>query len=1080
MKQVKLFLAALLFFTVSALNAQNIKITGVVSDATNGEAIPFASITLKGTTTGVSADENGNFAITAPTSGTLIFSSIGFNNQEITINGKLVINAALSPDAVALDNVVVVAYGTAKKESLTGAVSAVNSKSIEKRAVSNVASVLEGQASGVQVNNSYGEPGKDPDIRIRGFTSVNGSNTPLYVVDGVPYGGNMSDLNAQDIESISVLKDAASAALYGNRAANGVILITTKKGKSDKINLRASITQGVYNRGIAEYERIGADDWMEVMWKGYRNSLLLDSKKYPTKEAANAQASKALVDTYLKYNIYNKPNDQLFDANGKLTAQMLGGYSDDLDWYEDIERLGWRQDYVISADAATEKTSYFFSAGYLNEKGYVTTSDFQRFTGRANVTITPKKWLRAGLNISASHQISNNTSGSAGDASSYTNPFMFARQIAPIYPVHLHDMATGDYVLDAFGNKQYDGGTENERPQYLNRHVTWENELNMDKTYRNTVNGQAFMDIKFLKDFTFSIKGDINLNNQENQTYDNATIGNGNGNAGRAKRIIQRLKNYNFQQQLMWKKEFGKHNVDVLLGHENYSWNRSYLYGYKTTEILEGGTDMINFTNITSLYDYVDSYKTESYLARARYNYDNKYFFDASFRRDGSSRFHPDNRWGNFWSAGGSWIITRENFMENTKGWLDMLKLRASYGEVGNDAGAGYYGYMNLVEIDQNANLGALYLKQNEAYNIKWETTTSFGIALETRLFDRLNLSVEYFDKRSKDLLFDVYLPLSSGATSTTNAEATLTQNLGTVSNSGVEINFDIDAIRTKNWKWNIGFNATALNNKIKKLPEANRKEGIINGTKKYMEGHGIYDFWLYQYVGVDQMTGQSLYLIDTDKYYTGSDKEVGKSPVPSEYVQTVNGTAYTTYTTYSKKDWSGSVIPKIYGSINTSLSWKNLDLSVLCTYALGGKTLDYSYKSLMGVSKTPSANHKDILKSWDGAPEGMTETSTNRIDPNGVPQINFTNDTYNNATSSRFLQNGSYFVIKNVTLSYRLPAKICNKIDLSNVAFNFGIDNLATFTKLKGMNPQQSFSGTNDNAFVSARVFSLGININL
>lgn len=540
--------------------------------------------------------KNGNYAITAPHNGTLIFSSIGYKDLSIDISGQIVINATISPNAVSLDDIVVVAYGTAKKESLTGAVTAVNSKAIEKRALSNVASVLEGQASGVQVNNSYGEPGKDPDIRIRGFTSVNGSNTPLYIVDGVPFGGNMSDLNAQDIESISVLKDAASAALYGNRAANGVILITTKKGKSDKINLRINVTQGVYNRGIAEYDRLSADDWMETMWLGYRNSLLLDSKKYPTTESANAQASSALIDTYLKYNIYDKANGEVFDSNGKLNAKMRNGYSDDLDWYKDIERLGWRQDYIISADGASEKASYFISAGYLNEKGYVTTSDFQRFTGRANVSITPRKWIKAGLNLAASHQISNNTTGDAGNSANFTNPFMFARNIAPIYPVHLHNMETGEYILDSNGNKQYDGGGKYSRPQYLDRHVTWENELNMDKTFRNTMNGQAFVDIKFLKDFTFSIKGDISLRNSENQSYDNAIIGNGQGNQGRAKREINRYKNYNFQQQLNWNRSFNKHNVEVLLGHENYSWNRSYLYGYKTTETFEGGTNLVNFT----------------------------------------------------------------------------------------------------------------------------------------------------------------------------------------------------------------------------------------------------------------------------------------------------------------------------------------------------------------------------------------------------------------------------------------------------------------------------------------------------
>lgn len=999
--------------------------------------------------------------------------------EEVAIAPKMVIS--LKNDARAIDEVVVVAYGTAKKSSLTGAVSSVDSKAIEMRPVSSVAGVLEGQAAGIQVNNTYGQPGSDPTIRIRGFSSVNGSNDPLYVLDGVPFGGNISDLNANDIESISVLKDAASSALFGNRASNGVILITTKRGRSERLSVNATINQGLYNRGIPEYDRMGADDFMETMWKGYRNSLMSgQADKYPTEALANAQASKTLISDLLIYNIYNKGAQELFDSNGKLVAgaKVLDGYAGDLDWYKDIERLGHRQDYSINADASTEKANYFFSLGYLDEKGYVKTSDFQRFNARANINITPRKWFKTGVTLAASHQVSNSTAGSADDASSFVNPFYFARNMAPIYPVHLHK-ANGEYELDENGNIQYDGGSELARPQNVGRHVVWENGLDLDRTYRTTLQGQAYATVNFLKDFSFTVRGDLNLRNSENQGYENPIIGNGQGNKGRAKRVMYRYKNYTFQQQLSWDKSFGKHHVDVLVGHENYSYNYGYTYGYKTTQTFSGNTELVNFTNITSLTGYQNDYRTESYLSRARYNYNSKYFAEASFRRDGSSRFHPDNRWGNFWSVGGSWMISQEKFMENTQKAISSLKLRASYGEVGNDAGVGYYGYMALYGMTQNNNLGAAYKTQNDAYDIKWETSSSFGVALEGRFYDRVNLSLEYFDKRSQDLLFDVQLPLSAGATSATSASATVSKNLGSISNRGFEITMDVDAIQKKDWRWNIGLNATFLKNKILKLPEQNRTEGIISGTKKYMEGHGIYDYWMYQYVGVDQMTGNCLYQPDLDKYYIG-DAVGGKSELPAEYVVQIGDKYYTTYTTYARKDWSGSAIPKVNGSISSSLSYKNLTLSVLMTYALGGKTIDYSYQSLMGVTSNPSALHKDLLNSWNGAPEGMTENSPNRIDPNGIPVVDFDRSSKNNATSSRFLQDGSYLVIKNVNLSYSFPKVLVRKIDLSGLSINASIENLATFTHLKGMNPQQSFAGTNDNAFVTARVFSLGINIKL
>lgn len=1081
MKRIVLLLA---FFAIgmNILWAQTRDITGSVTSADDGGSMPGVSISVKGTSMGTITDMNGKYSIKVPNdTKTLVFSFVGMTTQEITIGNQTTINVQLKSEDVTVDEVVIVAYGTAKKESLTGAISTVNSKSIESRPVSSVSGVLEGKAAGVQVNNTYGEPGSDATIRIRGFSSVNGSNAPLYVVDGVPYGGNVSDMNPQDIENITVLKDAASSALYGNRASNGVILITTKKGKTDGVGLRVNINQGVYNRGLKEYDRLGADDYMEVMWKGYRNNLMTaQAAKYPTAELAGAEASKSLVSNTLKYNIYNKPEAELFDANGKLVAgaQVHSGYND-LDWYKDIERLGHRQDYTVSGEGASSKSNYFFSTGYLDEKGYVESSDFKRFTGRTNINITPKKWIKAGLSLAGSHQISNNSTGDAESATAFINPFYYARNVAPIYPVYLHDMTTGEYVLDANGAKQFDRGSLYARPQNLDRHIVWETQLNMDKTYRNTLQSQVFMDINFLNDFTFSLKGDMNTRATERQTYNNATIGDGAGNSGRASRTFYRYKIYTLQQQLNWNKAIDLHNVDLFAGHESYNYNYAYTYGYKTTETFEGGTELINFTNITSLDGYQNNYRTESYLSRARYNYDNKYFAEASFRRDGSSRFYKDNRWGNFWSTGASWTISKEEFMAPLQDQVNMLKLRASYGEVGNDASVDYYGYMALYAMEQNANVGAAFKTQNEALDIQWETSSSFGVALEGTFFNRANLSLEYFDKRSQDLLFDIYLPLSAGGTSTSTAEATITKNLGSVSNRGLELIFDIDVVKTKDLKWNLGINATTLTNKIVTLPEQNREEGIVSGTKKYMEGHGIYDFWMFQFEGVDQMTGRALYQPDLERYYIGEAVE-GKTQFPAAYLVQIGDKNYSTYTTYAAKDWSGSAIPDLFGSFSTSLSYKSFDLSMICTYSLGGKTLDYSYQSLMSVSATPHAIHSDVLNAWDGVPAGMTETSADRIDPNGVPVINYGLSTFNDALSTRFLQDASYLVIKNIGLNYNFSKNFTNRLDISNLSASLSVENLATFTKMRGMNPQQSYAGTNNNAFVTARVFSLGINIKL
>jgi len=1069
--------------------AQDVRVNGVVVDE-NGEPVYGVSVIAKNTPNiGTVTATDGTFHLTVPSASTVLnFKYLGLTEQDVQVIPGQLMRIVMSPSEQALEEVVVsVAYGVSKKIALTGAVNSIDAKEIENRPVTSVSAVLEG-ALGMRVNNTYGQPGSSPDVQIRGITSVNGSNAPLYIVDGVPFGGNISDLNPQDIESVSVLKDAASSALYGARASNGVILMTTKKGRSETPNIRMTVKQGFYERGMKDYDTMNADEFMESMFIGYRNNLMSTiPNTYPTIETANAKAQSSLISDLLKYNIYNKSDDALFEANGKLVsdARILDGYKNDLDWYSPIERKGYRQEYTLSGDGATSKANYFFSAGYLDEKGYFNNSGFQRFTGRSKVNVSPKKWINAGFSLSGSYQVTDRTNGNV-DAS-FTNPFMFARSIAPIYPVHLHNMQTGEYLLDEAGNEQYDTGSLYARPQFLARHVIWENELNMDKYYRNTLDGMLYADIMFLKDFKFTITGDLNVRNQERQRYENAIIGDGMGNNGRAFRTNYRYKEYTMQQQLYWSRFFNEnHHIDLLAGHENYTWERNYAYIGKANETFAGQTNLSNFTVMTTTDGYKDIYSLESYLFRARYNFDEKYFAEAAFRRDGSSKFHPNHRWGNFWSGGANWIISKEEFMTSLKDKINFLKLRASYGEVGNDdmnsddgTVERYYAYMALYDVSQNANMGALYKSQNEARDIKWEAATSFGVALESRLFNRIDFTIEYFDKRSRDLLFDVNLPLSAGATSTTAAVATMTKNIGTVSNKGVEIGVNVDIFNNKTWKWNVGINATALKNKVLTLPEENRKNGILDrGVYKIMEGHDRFGFWLYQFVGTDQMTGNALYKPNTDDYYIGDPVE-NKSAIPSQYVVKIGDEYYTTYATYAERNWSGSPTPDVDGSFNTSLRWKDFNLGVIFTYSLGGKVLDYNYNSLMTMSGAVSQMHRDLLKSWNGAPAGMTDDSPNRVDPNQIPVLDFSKSQFTNTPqSTRFLHDASYLVLKNINLSYSLPKNILNKMDISGLSIIGTAENLFTLSSLQGMDPQQSFDGRIFNYMMPSRVYSLGLNL--
>ena len=1072
-------------------------VSGVVISSEDGLPIAGASVKVLGTSKGVVTDVNGKYSISVPSEGSrLEISYVGMISR-IVKSGQNV-RTELDIDAAGLEEVVVVAYGTQKKTSLTGAIQSVKSEAIEMRPTSSVTTALEGTVAGVQVNSTYGAPGTDPSIRIRGVGTVNGSSSPLYVLDGVPFGGNISDLNPADIESISVLKDAASAALYGNRASNGVILITSKKGKMGKLNVSLDIKQGTYSRGVPEYDRADARQWMELEWQNLRNSRI--SGNGEDAATAAAYASKNLIDEIVYLNIFNKPNDALFDANGKMAADasILPGYVDDLDWYDFGVRAGYRQEYNINANGSNDKADYRFSAGYLDENGYLKDSGFERFSGSVALNVRPVSWFKTGLQMNASHQNLTNTNGNS-DAS-YTNVFMYARNIAPVYPVHLHDVTTGEYILDIFGNKQYDPGSyidENgnviqTRNQYVDRHVFYENELNYDKTVRNTMNATAYIELNLPYGFNAIVKGNLNTRNSRNYTYNSAIIGDGKGSLGRSKREEYSYKNYTFQQQLTWAGEFGNHAVDALIGHENYSNEYNYLYGYKTNEIMPGWGNFTNFTSITSLDGADYEYKTESYLGRVRYNYADRYNVEASIRRDGSSRFHKDSRWGTFWSLGANWIISNEEFMKEYK-FVNYLKLRADYGEVGNDAGAGYYAYQALYTMEQNANKGALYLTQFPSKNLKWETGQSWGIGVEARLFNRWNLSMEYFDKRNKDLLFDVYLPLSSGATTSGSAESVVTKNLGTIVNRGFEVSTDVDVYKDKDWRVNVGANLTFIKNKVTKLPEQN-KDGIIDGTKYIMEGRSRYDFYIYTYEGVDSKNGYSLYKfndgdaqgnsyrfeLDGVKYGNWEVDKTGEYVAKEikgadlQNVVVIDGVPYSYVSNYAKKEFHGSAIAPVYGSFNFGVTWKQLSLNALFTYQIGGKVIDYNYQSLMQAGSTPSSFHIDALKSW--TVEDATETSA--IWSGDVPVLDYNISSQVNTTSSRWLTSASYICLKNLNIGYQLPKSLVNKVQLQGVSVNVACENLFTKTARKGMNPQQTFTGVQYNYLVTPRVFSVGLNV--
>ncbi|NBB28958.1 SusC/RagA family TonB-linked outer membrane protein [Cellulophaga sp. BC115SP] len=1046
------FLVLFLFVLTCGYAQAQTTVKGVISSKEDGTALPGVTVVLKGTTKGTTTDKDGKFSIAATGNGTLVISSVGYTKQEIAIQNRTTINVSLEGDAQMLNEVLIVGYGTVNKATHVGSSAQIGKDVIATKPVANVMNALVGAAPGVQATLSGGAPGSEPTIRVRGFGSLSASNNALYVVDGVPFNGSTSTLNPDDIESISVLKDAATTAIYGSRGANGVIMITTKKGKEGRNNFNVSASVGVIARGLPEYETVSAQQYYPLMWEVYRNTLAYGSLKVP-QDVASSIASGLTTSyggrTYTgiynllgNYNPFNVASNQIVDVNGQLNpnAQLL--YPEDLNWANAMQQGGKsRKNYTINYDGGTSKSDYFVSLGYTKEQGYLLKSDFERFTGRVSVNTQATKWLKTGLNLNGTYSMANVDAGSDG-GTSFINPFFISRFMAPIYPVYKHDPTTGAYVLDANGNKVYDMGDS--RPNSSGRHTIWENELNQRNQIRGLIGARTFATISILPSLKATTNLSFDLQDTHYRTYDNPTIGDG-APAGRSYHYLYRTTNYTWNQLLEYDKQIGKHHVTVLGGHENFTYKYNYLTGSRSGIIVDGITELPNFATVLGVSSYEDNYTIESYFARANYDFDKKYILNASIRRDGNSRFAPAVRWANFWSVGGAYNIEREDFFDVK--WVDLLKVRASYGVVGNDGGLGFYPYQALYTLGRNNNAEPGFSQASIPNpDLTWETANNFDLGVDFSLFKgKLSGSLEYFNRETAGLIFNVPLPLASGGT--TGGGFTIPKNIGNLYNRGLELQLTGDIINTGDFKYSATINATTLKNQITKMPE--NQPLIINGSKAYSVGHSIYDFYLRQFYGVDSETGNALYktnILTTNGKVIGADTV---TTVLAEANQRYNGT---------------SSIPDVYGSMNNNFSYKNFTLSVQLTYQLGGKVYDSAYGSLMHGGTYGNALHVDALRRWQ-KPGDVTD----------VPRFDNGNITNQTGGSTRYLTDASYLMLNNVTLTYKIPSNWLAKIGAKNASIYFSGENLGLLSARKGMNVTGSFNGTVDNTYNFNRVMSIG-----
>lgn len=1074
MKRIKLFFTALMvFLAANVALAQPGHIAGTVKDASTGEGIPFASVMEKGTMNGVAANADGSYSIRVSSpEAVLVFSSVGYNTVELVAGRASVLNVQLEVDNV-LEETIVVAFGTQTKSSFTGSATVVGSEELSKKTVANVADALVGSTPGLQIRGSSGAPGaSEGSINIRGISSMYLSTDPLIIVDGAPYSASLTNIPQADVESITVLKDAASAALYGARGANGVIIITTKNGAGKKAQVTVDMKWGFDSRAVQRYKTINDPAaYYETVYTEYYNY-------YADQGQSLAEANKnanSLMMSHLVYQDYTIPEGQLLiGTNGKLNPNATYGYAYEAngetyyvqgdDWQDAAYSNAFRQEYAVTVTGGHDKGSYYASFGYLDQDGIISPSSYERISARLKADYQATKWFKIGANVgyTNSETVSNpNYSDSSWNS---TNLAYYATMIAPIYPIYVRVLdADGNVTIrtDENGNPQYDYGVAStnypglSRPFMSTGNPLGSNRYNKVGSEGNKLNGTFTADVNFTPWLKLSTVSTIDWGHTNASNYQTMLYGPKVSVGGQLEKSQTDSYRQNYTQTLTFNKTFGDHSVTVLAGHEYYDTKTTYLYAYGQGLFSEDILELSAVANPVSSTSYVTEYNVEGWFGNAQYNYKEKYFASASYRRDASSRFHKDHRWGDFWSVGGAWLIEKEDWF--TASWVDQVKFKASIGQQGNDnlGSTPYYTDTYTLSAASETQMSpSFYVLGNE--DITWETTTNMNIGAELSFFSgRLTAEVDFYNKKTTDLIFWLSIPESNGSRGYYG-------NMGDIRNYGFELTVSGDIIRKKNITWNVSANISHNKDKILSLPESKLTSGyggFYESGYWYKVGGSMYNYMTYEYAGVDPETGLALYWVD---------EELGEGV--TSYAAHNHSYTTTEYANANRYE-QGSLLPWAYGGLSTTVQVYNFDISLTFDYQLGGKVYDSQYANLMSNVASSSdagyAIHEDVLKSWSA-----TNTSSN------IPRWQY-GDDYTVTSCSRWLTNASYLNFQSFTIGYTVPKKYLEKFLIQNLRIYASGENLTFWSKRRGFDPRYSYSGTSSlNAYSPTRTIMGGIQI--
>ncbi|WP_158563257.1 SusC/RagA family TonB-linked outer membrane protein [Chitinophaga silvatica] len=1026
-----LFLLLSVLFLGGQVYAQSRTVTGRVTDAKDGSGIPGATVQIKGTSKGTVTNPQGSFTLQVDGNVTLVVSFIGFEQKEVATGNVSTVNVALKTDSKSLEEVIVTGYTIEKKVNSTIAASTISGAKINNVALPDVNQMLQGNAPGVAVSTNSGQPGAKTEVRIRGIGSISASNAPIYVVDGVIVSSGdftqntatsdvISTINPADIENITVLKDASATALYGSRGSNGVIVITTKSGKkgTNKINFNGKYGFQNLARSIP---MMSSAELLEYQREGMRNATNKDGSKLYTEEQVLA----------------NRP-DMLKNVN--------------TDWAGLAFHTGKTQSYGINASGGNDKTLYYASGDYFKQEGILIGSNFSRYNGRLNVDHKFNDKFDLSFKVNGSY--TDMRSASAGN--SYSSPLMGALGNVPYIPAY-----------DANG-KPYNGYTAGQpgtttwadlssipsslRPVLRGGNFlsTVENNYNKSNTAQTVFN--VALGYNIIDGLRFVVKGNAEITNIREKQWTSPNSYDGRNYGGYLYNVNTNMGLYTTQQLLTYNFSIAKdHNIRLLAGNEysfsNRVWNYSAKNGFpsQSSQVPDAGSTYFDMAGDELNYAF------QALIGKVDYDYKNKYFLSGSYRRDGSSRFPKDSRYGNFYSIGAAWRITEEDFAKNIS-WLNDLKLRSSYGVMGNAEGLGNYPYQPLFSL-----LGAYdgqsvaYQKQPGNPNLGWEKQNLFDVGIDVSVLNRrLFGSFGFYDKRSSALLLEKPLSMTTGY-------ATMNMNVGQMMNQGFEITIGGVPVATKNFTWTSDLNFATLKNKVLSL---GGDQFIPAGTRQRIEvGMPFGSWYLPIWAGVDPKTGSAQWL----------DKD-GK---------------VTTVYSQAARQYAGQALPKITGGFTNKFNYKEFDLSVFITFSAGNKAYNSNRANLESDGNNTTGNQaKDALDHWQY--EGQISDR---------PKVIWGNSTSSTSTSTRFLEDVSYAKLRNVTLGYNLPKSLISRTKLQNLRVYAQAENLFTLTKYKGWDPDVntnpaaptstanvavSNGGVDFYRYPTSRIFTFGINVGL